>query len=139
MSDKSYCTIPDSPMKKDVLHCLIMEDNQDFRDMLITFLHRNQIHTDEAENGYIGLHKYLDNAGKYDIILMDLQMPVMDGIETVRSIRSSKSKNAESIPVIAMTGSSISGNLTNIGFTFLIKKPFALADILKCIKRFIKK
>ena len=41
--------------------------------------------------------------GKYDIIFMDIQMPVMNGYEAARAIRECKHKNAKSIPIIAMT------------------------------------
>lgn len=59
---------------------------------------------DVASNGEIGLNKFLSSEEfDYDIILMDIRMPVMDGIETTKAIRAIGRKDAGSIPIIAMT------------------------------------
>ncbi|MDL2253147.1 response regulator [Ruminococcaceae bacterium OttesenSCG-928-I18] len=58
---------------------------------------------DTAQNGSEGTQQYLRNPSAYDLILMDIQMPVMDGYEATKVIRTSDAPNAQTIPIIAMT------------------------------------
>ena len=67
-------------------------------------LQSRQIEVDLAENGQIALDKYTAHeSGYYDAILMDMRMPVMDGLEATRRIRSSDKEDAKFIPIIALT------------------------------------
>ncbi|MDL2210952.1 response regulator, partial [Desulfovibrio sp. OttesenSCG-928-O18] len=58
---------------------------------------------DCAENGRQALEMFLRDWSVYDLILMDMQMPVMDGLEATRQIRASAAPNAQTIPIYAMT------------------------------------
>ena len=61
------------------------------------------ITVDWAENGRAALDKFLADGDTYDLILMDVQMPVMDGYQATAAIRSSGHERAGTIPIIAMT------------------------------------
>ena len=61
------------------------------------------ITVDYAENGKIALEKFLLSGDSYDLILMDMQMPEMDGYQTAEAIRKSGHPRAADIPIIAMT------------------------------------
>ena len=67
-------------------------------------LSMKEIESDTAENGRIAVDKYVEHPeGYYDAILMDMRMPEMDGLEATRAIRASGRKDAETIPIIALT------------------------------------
>ena len=79
---------------------LIVEDNLDNRDMLARRLHRKGYRVEIATNGHEGL--LVAQNVHPDLVLMDLSMPVLDGWEAIRRIKSDPSLNA--IPVVALTG-----------------------------------
>jgi len=121
------------------IHVLVAEDNQ-INQMLVMKVLRNQgFETDIAENGKIALEKYSKN--NYDIILMDLQMPEMDGYEATRSIRALPPLK-RNIPIIAMTAHAIKGELERcleIGMNDFISKPFDKAELYEKIHKLVKK
>lgn len=84
-------------------HVLLAEDNMLNREIAMELLKMTNITVDCAENGREALDKFLTNGGQYDLILMDVQMPVMDGYQTTMAIRKSDHPRALSIPIIAMT------------------------------------
>lgn len=83
---------------------LIIEDHP-INQMILSKMLKNQgtqIHC--ADNGKIGFEMFEQSpAGTYDIIFMDIRMPVMDGLESARSIRKLEREDAKSVPIIAMT------------------------------------
>ncbi|WKY47612.1 ATP-binding protein [Eubacteriaceae bacterium ES3] len=80
------------------IRILLVEDNPVNRQIAVTFLTKEGAQVDEVENGLEAVEKVRINA-QYDLILMDLQMPVMDGFEATQKIRSFNRR----IPIIAMT------------------------------------
>jgi CheY-like chemotaxis protein len=89
-----------------------------------------------ASNGEIAVEKAKQN--KYDIILMDLQMPVMDGYTATRKIRESNNTT----PIIALTASitmDIQGRAMEFGMNDCITKPFNPNDLLAVIIKFANK
>ena len=82
---------------------LLAEDVEINREIFITLLENTNVKIDIAENGLITVQKFKENPEKYDIIIMDVQMPEMDGYEATRVIRAFDNPKAKSIPIIAMT------------------------------------
>ncbi|MGN7612067.1 response regulator [Magnetococcales bacterium HHB-1] len=83
------------------LHILLVEDNEINQMIAAELLEKMGIQTDIAYNGQEAIDKLRENPQTYDVILMDLQMPVMDGLEATRQIR--KQPQFASLPIIAMT------------------------------------
>ena len=89
--------------KKQFRRILIVEDMETNRLTAKALIGNQGYKTDEAKNGLEALEKYQKN--HYDLILMDCQMPVMDGFEATRRIREDeKSRNLAHVPIVAMTG-----------------------------------
>lgn len=82
---------------------LLAEDIEINREIVITLLSRKGAKVYWGENGEEVLHLFQKDPELYDLILMDIQMPVMDGYEATEKIRSSGLERAETIPIIAMT------------------------------------
>ena len=82
---------------------LFVEDVEINREIFTSLLEPTGVRVDEAENGLVAVEKFKANPGKYDMIIMDIQMPEMDGYEATRTIRGLGAPEAENIPIIAMT------------------------------------
>ncbi len=79
--------------------------------------------------------------GKYDIILMDGQMPRMDGFETARKIRALEENHSEKTPILAISGYAIPGDkerFIEAGMDEYLSKPIEEDELLKTIDRLIK-
>jgi CheY-like chemotaxis protein len=120
--------------KMDIDSILIVDDVSFNRTLLRIMLERHGYVLDEARNGKEALDKIRLN--KPDLILMDITMPVMDGIEALKEIRKSESK-ISNLPVIAVTAQSRKGNkerLLSAGFDGYLQKPFKEEELMKMIK-----
>ena len=85
-------------------HILLAEDIAVNAEIMKMVLSMKEIESDTAENGRIAVDKYVEHPeGYYDAILMDIQMPEMNGLEATRAIRASGHGDAETIPIIALT------------------------------------
>jgi CheY-like chemotaxis protein len=108
---------------------LIVEDNPMNRTLIVKILQKRGFETDTAENGKIAVFKVRNQ--KYDIVLMDLQMPEVDGYEATRQIRGLQNHKSN-IPIIAMTAHTMAGEMEKcfeIGMDDFIPKPF-FSDML---------
>ena len=83
---------------------LLAEDVDINAEIIMMILSMREIEVDLAENGRIAVEKFKSHEpGHYDAILMDMRMPVMDGLEATKDIREMDRKDAQSIPIIALT------------------------------------
>ena len=83
---------------------LVVEDNEMNREIAISLLEMHGFVVETAVNGKLAVDAFLSHpAGHYDAILMDVRMPVMDGLEATKNIRVSGKEDARSVPIIAMT------------------------------------
>lgn len=84
----------------------------------------------------------LVSGGRYDLILMDIQMPVLDGYEATKQIRSMEQSTNAHIPIVAVTANTMSGDrqqCLNIGMDDYISKPFQIEDVLCKMKELLAK
>ncbi len=118
------------------LKILAAEDNEINAEILCELLDIEEAVCDIAPNGKEALEKFeASEPGKYDIIFMDIQMPVMNGYEAARAIRECKHKNAKSIPIIAMTANAFDDDVKaalDAGMNAHLAKPIDM-DKLKAL------
>ena len=83
---------------------LMAEDVEQNAEILEDLLSLEEVDTEHAKNGEIAVQMFTDMpAGYYDVILMDVRMPVMDGLTAARAIRALDRPDAKTIPIVAMT------------------------------------
>ncbi|MCX6294846.1 MAG: ATP-binding protein [Bacteroidetes bacterium] len=127
-------TISSSELKG--LRILLAEDNVMNQLLAKKILNKWSVELDIADNGEIAIQKILET--DYDIILMDIQMPIMDGYETTRHIRTIISGPKSQTPIIAMTAHALVGEAEKciaIGMNDYISKPFKQITLFEKIKQ----
>lgn len=94
-----------------VIKVLLVEDNYINQQVALEMLKSAGYQVELAENGQQALETMQNSAGKFDLILMDCQMPIMDGYEASRKIRSAQNVNYDpNIPIIALTANAMKGD-----------------------------
>lgn len=117
------------------IRTLLVEDNKMNQLVVARFLTDWGINPDCAENGIFAIEKAKEK--QYDLILMDLQMPEMDGFEATRAIR--KLENYKNTPIIALTASvaeDVAGKIHRAGMNDHVTKPFAPNDLFNKIAKY---
>ncbi|NJC88070.1 MAG: PAS domain S-box protein [Desulfuromonas sp.] len=115
---------------------LLVEDNDITRKLFTDLLNKYSHHVDFARNGVEALEML--NHADYDIVLMDVQMPVMDGIEAVGKLRERERETGGHVPVIAITAHAMEKDRLNIlskGFDGYLSKPTKMKDLFNEMKR----
>lgn len=119
---------------------LLVEDNLINQKIVILSI-KNMVKTiDVAANGQEALEKF--KSKQYDIILMDVQMPVMDGIIAAKKIREIEEKTKTHTPIIAITANALSGDRENclaVGMNDYISKPFQIDILLQKMQSLLEK
>ena len=117
-------------------HILLVEDNEDNRLLVRTYLKNSPYIIDEAENGKIAVEMYRNNS--YSLILMDVQMPVMDGHEATRVIRVLEVENGRpTTPIIALTAHAIKEEIDKClaaGCDTHVGKPIKKSTLIEIIE-----
>jgi len=116
---------------------LLVEDVEINREIVLAMLEDTGLTIDCAENGAEALEMFSSDPGKYDVILMDINMPVMDGVEATRRIRELGTQEAQRIPIIALTANVIKSEVETYfkaGMTGHIGKPVAFDILLSTLR-----
>jgi len=122
-------------------HILVAEDNELNWEIVEALLTDLGMELEWAENGQICLEKFQQSKeGYYDAILMDIRMPVMNGYEATRAIRSLERTDAQQIPIIAMTADAFAEDIKrclDCGMTAHTSKPINLDEVIGLLKKYI--
>lgn len=113
------------------LNILLVEDNMANQEIAKAFLSRWGVGLEVANNGLEAVEMIVSKT--YDIVLMDLHMPVMDGYEATKKIRSMKGEYFKNIPIIALTASTLAESKSRMqacGMSDIISKPFNPDDLM---------
>ena len=121
---------------------LVVEDNELNLEIASTLLEEAGFEVDTAGNGKIAVEKVeAASAGRYDLILMDVQMPEMDGYEATRRIRALPDKKKAAIPIVAMTANAFEEdqkNALNAGMNGHIAKPLNIQKLFQVLSELLK-
>ena len=117
---------------------LLVEDNEINQEVAMGQLEDAKVDVDLAENGEIAVQMVKDN--HYDLVLMDMQMPVMDGIEATRAIRSNS--RFDDLPIIAMTANAMAADrdrCLEAGMNDHIPKPIDPDELFRILSQWIRR
>ncbi|MCI5639399.1 MAG: response regulator, partial [Lachnospiraceae bacterium] len=125
------------------LRILAVEDNDVNREIILRLLRARDAVVETAGNGLEAVQQYLKRpAYYYDAILMDVQMPCMNGIEATREIRHTDRPDAETIPIIAMTANAFQDDkeaTKEAGMNAHLSKPINIGQIVTVVCREVSK
>ena len=125
------------------LHVLLAEDNELNREIAEFLLRNEGISVTSAENGSEALRLFRNAApGTFDVILMDVMMPVMDGLEATRRLRALERPDAKTVPVFAMTANAFADDIRrckDAGMNEHLSKPLDSEKLFRTIYRYCKK
>ncbi len=122
------------------LEMLIVDDIFINRMLLIEIAENLQANYTEAKNGKEAIDWL--KIKKFDVVFMDIEMPVMNGFETTRFIRQKMAAPICTIPILAITAHTVSKldpNFTESGFSLILPKPYTLDKIENALKKIVNK
>jgi DNA-binding NtrC family response regulator len=120
------------------MRILLIDDEQMVRKIVRKMLERAGHEVIEAENGRLGLEQL--GQGAFDLVLTDIIMPEMEGVETVMSVR----EHHPSVKIIAMSGGGRTGNMDflataqKLGAAAILNKPFTIASLNEAMEKAFK-
>ena len=116
-------------------HILLVEDNELNREIAQEILREYGFLVDSAENGAVAVEKVSTAApGSYDLLLMDVQMPIMDGYTATRKIRALDDPARAKLPILAMTANAFDEDRRNAlesGMNGFLSKPIVIGDLVQ--------
>ena len=119
---------------------LFAEDVDVNREIVLAILENTKLEIDCVENGLQAYESFLENHEIYELILMDVQMPEMDGITATKKIRALDFPKAKEIPIIAMTANVFQEDIEKYkeaGMDDHLGKPLNFADLLKMLRKYL--
>jgi len=122
-------------------HIILAEDVEVNREIFTVLLEDTGISIDIAENGLIAVSMFRENPDKYDLIIMDIQMPEMDGYQATRAIREMDLPKAKTIPIIAMTANAFKEDIDRClesGMNDHLAKPIDVNAVIEKILQYSK-
>ncbi len=122
-------------------HILLVEDNELNREIAVAILHEYGFLVDTAENGAVAVEKIrTSDPGRYDLVLMDVQMPVMDGCTATQRIRALKDPARAAVPIVAMTANVFEEERKrafDCGMNGFLSKPIVIEELIDALKDII--
>ncbi|PKP34249.1 MAG: hybrid sensor histidine kinase/response regulator [Bacteroidetes bacterium HGW-Bacteroidetes-17] len=122
------------------IHILVAEDQTINQKIINQFLSRKGYKVTLVENGQIAVDKV--KAEKFDVILMDVQMPVLDGYDSTRQIRNFEKGGKTHIPIVAMTAHAMKGDREKCiaaGMDYYITKPVNPVELYETIEKYTQR
>ncbi len=130
------------PINLDGRKVLVVEDNEINREIAVALLEKKGINVTEAENGKNAVEIFEESEPySFDVILMDIRMPVMNGLEATRAIRSMDRPDALTVPIIAMTANVFESDVKasmEAGLNAHLAKPINPMVLYETIQDYIK-
>jgi len=141
IAEQQSPTLPDAPAGEEPdfsgRRCLIVDDIAINREIIMEFLSLTSLEMETADNGLEAFEKFTaSEEGHFDIILMDMQMPVMDGCLATQKIRRLKRRDARGIPIVAMTANVMQEDIQRAmeaGMTAHIGKPIEMDVVFRVL------
>ena len=121
---------------------LLVDDVEINQEIVIALLAPSKVKIHTAENGKVAVEKFKENPGLYDMIFMDVHMPVMDGYEATAAIRALDFESAKSVPIVAMTANAFKEDVDRcieVGMNDHIAKPIDEALLIKKLYTYLSK
>ena len=122
-------------------HILLVEDNELNREIAQEILREYGFLVDSAENGAVAVEKVSTAApGSYDLVLMDVQMPIMDGYTATRKIRALDDPARAKLPILAMTANAFDEDRRNAlesGMNGFLSKPIVIGDLVQELRKIL--
>lgn len=132
---------PAPPLDLSQKRLLLVEDNELNREIALELLGGSGVQMETAENGRQAIERFRDSEPfYYDMILMDIQMPVLNGLQATRAIRALEREDAKSVPIIAMTANAFVEDVQNsleAGMDAHISKPLDMEKVFATMERFL--
>ena len=135
LTDASQELLPEKNADFKDKHILLVEDNELNREIAQEILREYGFQVDTAENGEVAVERVSTAApGSYDLVLMDVQMPVMDGYTATRKIRALDDPARAKLPILAMTANAFDEDRRNAlesGMNGFLSKPIVIGDLVQ--------
>jgi signal transduction histidine kinase/DNA-binding response OmpR family regulator len=120
---------------------LLVEDNELNMEIAEELLLSTGVQVEKAENGRVAVNRVLETpAGYYDLVLMDIQMPLMNGYDATIAIRKSGREDLKTLPIVAMSADAFSDDVQHakkVGMNGHIAKPVEIEKLLQCLEEWI--